>query len=68
MKIKVEQAAKLMGKSPYFVRCGIISGKLPIGTAIQLTGKSYSYYVSPGKLAEQLGVSMEKLKELIEQA
>ena len=67
MKILVKTAAQLLGKSELFVRCGIKSGKLPIGTAMLVTGeKRYSYYVSPGLLAVQLGVSMEELKELIE--
>ena len=66
MKILVKDAAKLLGKSELFVRCGMKSGKLPIGTAMLVTGeKRYSYYVSPGLLATQLGVTVEKLEEMI---
>ena len=62
MKITVHQAAKLLNKSPLFVYCGLRSGKLPIGTAYQLSGKQYTYHISPGKLAEYMGMSIEDIR------
>lgn len=66
MKLKVKDAAKILGKAELFVRCGIVSGKLPIGTAIQVSGKRYSYHVSPGKLAEYMGITIEQLQQEIQ--
>ena len=66
MQVTIKDAAKLLGKSELFIRCGIKSGKLPIGTAMLVTGeKRYSYYVSPGLLATQLGVTVKELEEMI---
>ena len=46
-KMPVTKAAQIMGKSPQFVRCGLRAGKLPFGTATKVTGKTYSYHISP---------------------
>lgn len=65
-KIKIKQAARLMGASEQYVRDGLKTQQLPIGSAVQMSKKKYTYNISPGKLAEYLGISTEELKELIE--
>lgn len=65
--VPVLVAAKIYGKDPAWVRAGIISGWLPIGTATR-NGKVISsiteisskkgrinYYISPKKLYEETG-------------
>lgn len=67
MNVKVKDAARILGKSILFVRCGLISGKLPIGTAIQMTGKQYSYHISPGKLAQYMGMTIEQMLKILDE-
>ncbi len=54
-KITTKQAAELMGVSEQFVRYGLRSGKLPFGAAVQVTGKRYSYYISPDRFYNFIG-------------
>lgn len=59
-KITVETAARLMGKSPLFVREAMRQGKLPIGIADQNEGSNkWNFFISPKLLADYLGVSVE---------
>lgn len=60
MNIKVKDAAKILGKSQEYVRCGLAHGKLPIGSAIKMSSR-YSYHISPGKLAEYMGLTVEQI-------
>ncbi len=53
-KVPVQVAALIMKKSAQFVRCGLKTGKLPFGTAIQF-GERTSYYISPKKFMEYTG-------------
>ena len=65
--VPVEVAAKVYGKNPSWVRAGIISGWLPIGTATrrgkkvtdikEMDGRlgRINYYISPVKLYEDTG-------------
>lgn len=65
--VPVAVAAKVFGKDASWVRAGIISGWLPIGTAtrrgVQVTSLSQmnskygriNYYISPRKLYEETG-------------
>lgn len=65
--VPVSIAAKVYGKDPSWVRAGIISGWLPIGTATRNGAKITSisqmdsrfgrinYYISPKKLYEETG-------------
>lgn len=55
-KISVDEAAKLMNKSSQFVRVGLQQNVLPIGAAVRNKGR-YSYYISPDRLREFLGMS-----------
>jgi len=59
-KIRVDDAARLMGKSTLFVREGMKRGVLPIGEAFQLPGSTrWCYYISPPALAQYIGVPLE---------
>lgn len=55
-KITVLQAAKLMGCDPQFVRIGLQQGTLPIGSAVKVGQKQYSYYISPKLFYEFTGI------------
>ena len=52
-RIKVSDAAKLMGVSPQFVRIGMQRGTLPIGHAVKL--KEWAYYISRPMLEAYTG-------------
>lgn len=54
-KITVREAAKRMHKSEQFVRIGLQRNILPIGYAMQISNKRWSYYISPIKLNELTG-------------
>lgn len=55
--VPVIVAAKIMGKSPQFVRIGLQRGILPIGRAMKINDKNeqYDYYISPRLLAQFTG-------------
>ncbi len=53
--------AKLMNKSPQFVRLGLQKGILPIGNAIK-NGK-WSYYISPKLFENYTGIDTRKEAE-----
>jgi len=55
-RIKVAEAAKLMGVSEQFVRIGMQRGRLPIGKAVQLSEKRWTYYISPKLFEEFTGI------------
>lgn len=60
-RITTAQAAKLMGKTPLFVREGMRREILPIGQAMQLSEHRWTFYVSPPLLAAYIGVDLEEL-------
>lgn len=53
-RVKVAEAAALMGVSEQFVRVGLQRGLLPIGTAVKLSTK-WTYYISGKLLVEYIG-------------
>ena len=53
-RIKVSEAAKILGVSSQFVRIGLQRGTLPIGTAVKMSSK-WTYYINPKKLADYIG-------------
>ena len=57
--VSIHEAAKLLGKSQQFVREGLKSGILPIGTAVKMSSK-WTYHVSRRKLNEYIGEVGEK--------
>lgn len=44
--LPVNEASKLMDKSPMFVRCGLRCGNLMFGYAVQMEGGHWSYYIN----------------------
>lgn len=52
--IPIMKAAKLMNKSPQFIRVGLQRGILPFGHAVKMSSK-WSYYISPKKFYEYTG-------------
>lgn len=52
--MKVSECAKLLNKSPQFVRIGLQRGILPFGYAIKMSSK-WSYHISEAKVMEYLG-------------
>ena len=63
--VPVIVAAKIMGKSPQFVRIGLQRGILPIGRAMKTNdhNEQYDYYISPKLLTEFTGCDMDVEKE-----
>lgn len=52
-----------MDKSEMFVRIGLQRGILPIGTAITLNGKRYTYYISPKLFKDYTGIDPSEERE-----
>lgn len=50
----VIECAKLLGKSPQFVRIGLQRGILPFGYAIKMSSV-WTYHISEAKVHEYLG-------------
>ena len=50
----VQECAKLLNKSPQFVRMGLQKGILPFGTAIRMSSV-WAYRISDSKVYEYLG-------------
>jgi hypothetical protein len=63
-KITPDQAAMVMGCSSQFVRIGLQRGLLNIGDAVKMSSK-WTYNISPAKLAERQGISMDQLETAI---
>lgn len=54
--MKVSECAKLLDKSPQFVRVGLQQGILPFGYAIKINGDKYTYHISAAKVYDYLGI------------
>lgn len=56
-KIKVADAAKMLGVNPQFIRVGLQRGVFDFGAAFKTDDKnrSYSYVIYPEKLKEHVG-------------
>lgn len=52
--MKVAECAKLLGKSPQFVRIGLQRGILPFGYAIKMS-TVWTYHISEAKVYDYLG-------------
>lgn len=63
--LKVEDAARMMGKSGQYIRIGLQRGLLPFGTAIKV-GAKWNYYISPHRFREYTGITPPNYKELSE--
>lgn len=60
MNVSVEQVAKLLGKSPLFVRMALQQGRAPFGFAVETKPGRWSYHISPKKLDEYIGKGEEE--------
>jgi hypothetical protein len=62
-RITVKRAADLTGLSELTIREGIKSGRLEFGRAIpSKSGTHNTIHISPAKLAEYLGLTVEQVK------
>jgi predicted HTH domain antitoxin len=62
-RITVKRASELTGLSQLSIRLGLQCKDLPFGTAIKTSSKRTVYHISPSKLAEYLGMTVEEVKE-----
>ena len=53
--LKVTEAAKLLGVSEQFIRCGLQQGSLPFGAAVKVGKDRYTYHIVADKVYEYLG-------------
>lgn len=63
-RISASEAAAILGVSPQFVRVGLQSSRLPIGTAVKMSTK-WTYYISEPQLTEYSGKDVNKELERI---
>lgn len=56
--LSVKEVAESMGKSQQFVRIGLQRGLLPFGTAVKMSS-IWTYYISPAKFCDYVGVQKE---------
>ena len=61
-RLTTEEAARLMGKGPQWVRIRMQRGLLPIGIADKTTenSKKVNYYISPKLFEEYTGIKLPK--------
>lgn len=52
--MKVTECAKILGKSPQFVRIGLQLGVLPFGYAVKMSNR-WTYHISEKQLYEYVG-------------
>lgn len=64
-RLDVKDAAALMGVSAQYIRIGIQQGILPFGCAVKVGGERYTYYISPQKFAEYIGVPLEMVMPVV---
>ena len=53
-RISVDEAARRMGVTPQFLRLGLRGGKFTFGTAVQMPGGRWSYYINATRLERYL--------------
>lgn len=65
--LPVNEAAKLMDKSPMFIRCGLRDGKFTFGLAIQMEGGKWSYYINTRTILKCLDGEMPlTIRDIVE--
>lgn len=53
-RVKIKDAAALLGVSEHFVRLGMQRGELPIGSAVKMSSR-WTYHISPHLLEQYTG-------------
>lgn len=63
--ISVKEASEMLGVSQPFIREGLKSGRLPIGSAVQINEGRWTFHISPGLLKEYMtgSISLRKYFE-----
>lgn len=56
--ISVEQAAKLLGASPQFIRIGLQQGMLDFGMAVKMS-RNWTYVITKQKFEEKTGIKVD---------
>lgn len=60
-RLTVDEAAKRMGVTSMFLRMGLRLNKFPFGTAIQMPGGRWSYYINPVRFERYMtGADMDQ--------
>lgn len=59
MRVRVEDAARILGASPLFVRTAMQQGLLPIGTAVKMSSV-WTYNIQLELLSKYLGREIKK--------
>jgi len=54
----VEQAAKLLGASPQFIRIGLQQGMLDFGMAVKMS-RNWTYVITKQKFEEKTGIKVD---------
>jgi len=54
-RIKVKEAASILGVSEQYIRIGMQRGLLPIGSCVKLSSK-WTYHISPHLLEQYIGI------------
>ena len=57
MRVKVREAAEILGTSQEYIRIGLQKGILPIGTAVKMSSV-WTYHISPKLLEDYSGVDV----------
>ena len=55
MRITVSQAAQILNVSEQFIRIGLQTGKLPIGSAVKMSSR-WTYHISEHLLDQYTGI------------
>lgn len=53
-RISIDEAARRMGVTPQFLRMALRANRLPFGTAIQMPGGRWSYYINATRFERYL--------------
>lgn len=61
-RITVKRASDITGLSQLTIRLGLQHGSLPFGTAVKTSRHRTVYHISPAKLADYLGLTVEEVK------
>lgn len=59
-RVKVKEAAKLLGVSDQFIRCGLRQKALPFGSAVKVGNGRYTYHIVDKAVHEYLRTNKER--------